>query len=215
MLPFIEQDSVANISKGDMSIPPVPGREFIALCEGCSESILQEYHPDSALMLLLEDDEPDADRLDGLRDLLEAFGSSVAMEVESLILQQDMQGLSRHAEAMTTHPMAMFLVAEGTQGNIDLHRLAAGMGYAPSLHCVGVLYEESGEENKDLVQAYRCYVAAAEKGYGPSMLNLGKLYLTGEMLSEGTGSAGGKARLWLERAAAKGSREATMLLTRF
>eukprot|EP00760_Papus_ankaliazontas_P034055 PhM_4_TR6926/c0_g1_i1/m.80617 len=196
-----------------MSVVDIPPRAYI-LHSSCSDDIKEEYAPTAALQMLMTPSSDvhmtNDDLIEGLEGLVENFGSLSAL-VELAILKNDM-GLLRACEAVTAaHPMAMYLVAE-TDARIDLHQAAAAMGYIPSVHCVGVHFEGADEEERDLVAAYRHYMAAAEAGYAPSMLNLGKLYLTGELL--GRGGGGGKAKYWLEQARAAGCREATMLLLR-
>lgn len=171
------------------------------------------------LTMPIEDGTGDeTDLLEGLNGLLATFGPSIAVEVEALCVgsvRESIATLAQHEGAMQKHPMAIFLVAESQGGGAELHMRAAAMGYAPSLHCLGVHFETGEEERRDLVQAYRCYLTAAEKGYVPSMLNLGKLYLTGSMLGQGGEGGGQKARQWLQKAAQNGCRESALLLTRF
>ena len=82
-----------------------------------------------------------------------------------------------------------------------LYRAAADRGDADAQTNLGILLvsEEKFEE------AFRCFALAADQGLTTGELNLGICYRDGD----GTEVDLGKARYWFERAAAKGSEEAT------
>ncbi|KAG5510968.1 hypothetical protein JKF63_06469 [Porcisia hertigi] len=143
------------------------------------------------------------------------------------------------------HPGAMLSVAvclrEGTMG---LQRetassktwllCAASAGYLPAIHELGETYERgtpaffnlpdegSAEDASDWGEALRWYRQAAEAGYSPSQLNLGKLLLGASEHAQREGSAGApeveylvtEAKRWLQACAAAGVEEAVRLLKR-
>ena len=87
-----------------------------------------------------------------------------------------------------------------------LFRAAADRGDAISQNNVGfLLYSE-----KKLEEAFRYYALAADQGHTKAEYNLGICYRGGE----GTEVDLGKARYWLERAAAKGHEKAIKALAR-
>ena len=144
------------------------------------------------------------------------------------------------------HPGAMLAVGKCLRDGVGVHNdlsaalhwvfTAANMGYLPAMHELGEMFEEgitsadSGDESttgnrqpttieleKDLVQSYRWYRAAASRGYVDSQLNLGKLYMMSASTLESDEAAAAcrdKAVFWLQQASRNGSLEATGLLRR-
>ena len=89
---------------------------------------------------------------------------------------------------------------------MKLYRTAADRGDAVAQFDLGVLL---GSEKK-FEEGFRYYALAADQGYTPGESNLGVCYMCGE----GTEVDLGKARYWLERAAAKGDERAIENLAR-
>jgi len=106
-----------------------------------------------------------------------------------------------------------FLYENGSGVKLDkkkaerLYRAAADRGDATAQFNIGVLL--SAEEKHE--EAFRYYALAADQGYTDGENNLGCCYHNGT----GTEVDVGKARYWLERAAAKGEEDAIGHLARF
>ncbi|GET86114.1 hypothetical protein, conserved [Leishmania tarentolae] len=142
-----------------------------------------------------------------------------------------------HAGAM--HAVAVCL-REGTAGlQRDLKsseawlRCAAASGYLPAMHELGEIYEcdapassklpaEASDDAADWGEAMQWYRQAAEAGYPPSQLNLGKLLLVATEHAQSEGSATAtqvahlltEAKRWLRACAATGVEEAVRLVKR-
>ncbi|CBZ23725.1 conserved hypothetical protein [Leishmania mexicana MHOM/GT/2001/U1103] len=142
------------------------------------------------------------------------------------------------------HPGAMHSVAvclrEGTAGlqrdvisSETWLRCAASSGYLPAMHELGESYErgapassklpaEAAEDAADWGEAMQWYRQAAEAGYPPSQLNLGKLLLAATEHGQSEGSAAApqvahlltEAKRWLHACAATGVEEAVRLVKR-
>lgn len=58
---------------------------------------------------------------------------------------------------------------------------SAKRGFAPAMHLMGVLYDEGkGGVQRNLAEAFRWFLAAANAGYPDSMFNVGQMYITGQ-----------------------------------
>ncbi|CAC9449679.1 conserved hypothetical protein [Leishmania infantum JPCM5] len=142
------------------------------------------------------------------------------------------------------HPGAMHSVAvclrDGTAGlqrdatsSETWLRCAASSGYLPAMHELGETYErgapassklpaEAAEDAADWGEAMRWYRQAAEAGYPPSQLNLGKLLLAATEHAQSDCSAAApqvvhlftEATRWLHACAATGVEEAVRLVKR-
>ena len=82
--------------------------------------------------------------------------------------------------------------------------MAAEVDYPEALHNLGVLYCEGRGVERDMDKAVEMWYRAAEKGYEPSQLSLGIMYL-----SEGNEE---EALKWLMKASEKGNDEAKSML---
>ena len=112
---------------------------------------------------------------------------------------------------------------------------AASADYGPAMHELGQLCEDglqarSGTVERDLPSAFRWYKKAAMLGFGPSQLNLAKLYMMSDSVLQqrhpgGSDERSGldsasmddvrlKSLYWLKCAADGGSSEARQLLER-
>jgi uncharacterized protein len=80
------------------------------------------------------------------------------------------------------------------------------------MYNLAMLYEYGWGVAEDYAKAYRLYKEAADKGEARAMMRLGVLYRYG--LGRVVTKDAGKARSWLERAAAAGEPEAMRELSR-
>ena len=119
---------------------------------------------------------------------LTLFAATLALE-EVLAMYQD--------DTLRAHPEAIEQLIKKAQSNSDAAYLLA------------TFYLEGSLGDKDLAQAYKWYLKAANEGDGDAMLSLGWLYYKGEYFG---GSNPKEAKHWFYKAAQEGIEEANVML---